>query len=67
MLFVIQNNVKIVYYVPRQSSRCLYEDAEFNVRAEDEDCQTASEYKQLDRLGTYGTLSKIGKRKGKFV
>ena len=27
----------IVYYVPRQSSRCLYEDAEFNVRAEGED------------------------------
>ena len=44
----------IVYYVPRQSSRCLYEDKE-------------SEYKQLDCLGTYDTLSKTGKRKREFV
>ena len=40
----------IVYYVPRQSSRCLYEDTEFIV----------SEYKQLDCLGTYDTSSEIG-------
>ena len=57
----------IVYYVPRQSSRCLYEDAEFNVWAEGEDDKTASEYKQLNCLGTYDTLSEIGKRKREFV
>ena len=57
----------IVYYVPRQSSWCLYEDAEFNVRAEGEDSKTASEYKQLDCLGAYDTLSEIRKRKREFV
>ena len=58
----------IEYCVPRQSSRCLYEDGEFNVRAEGEDGKTASaEYKQFDCLGTYDTLSEIGKRKHKFV
>ena len=29
--------------------------------------QTASEYKQFDCLGTYDTLSEIGKRKREFV
>ena len=48
---------KIVYYVPRQSSGCLYEDAEFNVRAESEDGKTVSEYKQFDCPGAYDTLS----------
>ena len=58
----------IVYYVPRQSSRCLYEDAEFNVWAQGEDGKTGSEYKQLDcRIGTYDTLSEIRKRKREFV
>ena len=52
------------YYVPRQSSRCCYEDAEFNVRAFG---KTASEYKQFDCLGSYDTLSGIGKRKCDFV
>ena len=33
---IIPLNFIIVYYVPRQSSRCLYEDAEFNVRADGE-------------------------------
>ena len=45
----------------------MYEDEEFNIRAEGEDGQTASEYKQLDCLGTYDTLSEIGKRKREFV
>ena len=40
-LFIL-NLVIIVYYVPRQSSRRLYDDAEFNVRV-----------KQFDCLGTY--------------
>ena len=53
--------LKILYHVLRQSSRCLYEDAEFNVRAEGEDGKTASEY------STYDTLSQIGKRKREFV
>ena len=56
-----------VYYVPRQSSRWLYEDEEFNVWAEGEDGKTACEYKQLDCLGTYDTFSEIGKRKREFV
>ena len=46
--------------MPRHSSRCLYEDEEFNVK-------TASEYKQLDCLGIYDTLSEIGRRKREFV
>ena len=53
--------------VKKKKKRCLYEDAEFNVRAEDEDDKTASEYKQADCLGTYDTLSEIGKRKREFV
>ena len=57
----------IVYYVSRLSSRYLYEDAECNVRAEGEDGKTVSEYKQLDCLGTYDTLSEIGKRKREFI
>ena len=40
----------IVYYVPGQVSRCLYEDVESNVRVEGEDGRTASEYKQFDCL-----------------
>ena len=50
----------IVYYVPRQSSRCLYENAEFNVWAEDEDDKTPSEYKQLNCLGTTYDTSHVG-------
>ena len=38
-----------------------------NVRAEGEEGKTASEYKQFDCLGTYDTLSEIGKRKREFV
>ena len=45
----------IVYYVPKQLSRSLYEDTEFNVRDEGKDGKTASEYKQFDCLGTYDT------------
>ena len=41
--------------MPRQSSRCLYEDAEFKN-------QNASEYKEFDCLGTYDTLSEIGEK-----
>ena len=52
----------MVYYEPRQSSRCLYADAEFNVRAEGKDGKTASEYMIL-----YDTLSEIGKKKREFV
>ena len=53
----------VVYYVPRQSSRFLYSDAEFNVRTEGEDGKIASEYKQFDCLGAYDIASEIGKRK----
>ena len=45
----------------------LYKDAEFNVRADNEDGKTASEYTQFDCLGTYDTLSEIGKKKREFV
>ena len=53
--YILRSNRIIVYYVPRQSNRCLYEDEEFNDRTEGEDDKTASEYKQLDCLGTYDT------------
>ena len=56
----------IVYYVPRQSKKFLYEDAEFNVQAESEDGKTASEYKQFDCLGRYDTLYEIGMRNREF-
>ena len=56
--FSCVKKIVIVYYVPKQSSRSLYEDAGFNVWAEGEDDKTASEYKQLDCLGTYDTLSR---------
>ena len=54
------------YYVPRQSSRRLYEDPEFKVWAKGEDGKNVSEYKQFDYLSTYDTLSGIGKRKREF-
>ena len=57
----------IVYYVPRQSSKSLYKNAECNVLALGSDGKTASEYKQFDCLGRYDSLSGIGKRKRKFV
>ena len=49
-------NCVIVYYVPRQSGRCSYEDAEFNIGAKGEDGKTAFEYKKFDCLGIYDTL-----------
>ena len=58
---------EIVYYVPRQSSGCLYEDADFNVPAFGSDGRTVSEYKQFDCPGAYDTLSEIEKRKREFV
>ena len=76
----MQNNIHIILLIGirkdaknsilctyRYSSRCLYEDAEFNVRAEGDDGKTASESKQFDCLGKYDTLSEIGKRKREFV
>ena len=57
----------IVYYVPRQSSRCLYEDAAFNVLAEGDHGKTAFEYEQFDCLDSYDTSSEIGQRKREFV
>ena len=61
----LRKRMKIVCYVPTQSSRCLYKDAEFNLRAEAEEDKTTSEYKQFDCLGA--TLSNIRKRKREFV
>ena len=43
------------------------EKKESNVLAFGSDGKTASEYKHLDCLGTYDTLSEIGKRKREFV
>ena len=58
---------KIVYYVPRQSSWCLYSDAVLPSSPSARTLSSASSYKQLNCLGAYNTLSAIRKRKREFV
>ena len=53
----------IVYYVPMQPSRCLYEDAEFNLFTFGSDDKTVSKFQQFDCVGTYDTLFEKEKRK----